>query len=174
MREMIRYGLTLGLICVAASASLASINAITKSKIVAQAQAEEENSLKSVLPRAERFEAVQSGSETLYYKAFDKDNKLTGVAFKAQGKGYSSVIETMVGMTVEGKITAIKVLSQNETPGLGANVAESDFTARFSQKSIQDLSEVQAITGATISSRAVIDSVAEKAKEILGLLKNER
>ncbi len=171
---MIRYGLILGLICVAASASLASINAVTKSKILAQAQAEEEDSLRSVLPGAERFEAVKSGSETLYYKAFDRGNKLVGVAFKTQGKGYSGVIETMAGMTVEGKITAIKVLSQNETPGLGANVAEEDFTDRFREKNFLELNQVEAITGATISSRAVINSVEKKAQEVKGLMENAR
>jgi Na+-translocating ferredoxin:NAD+ oxidoreductase RnfG subunit len=51
-------------------------------------------------------------------------------------------------------------------------VAESDFTGQFSKKNIQGLSQVQAITGATISSRAVIESVKNKAEEINKLLKD--
>ena len=174
MKEMIRYALTLGVICVVASASLAIVHSMAQPRIVASALAEEEASLKDVLPGADRFEPVKAKDDILYYKAFDLNGQEMGVAFKAQGKGYSSTIETMVGMSVQGEILAIKVLSQKETPGLGANVAEPDFAARFSQKSIQDLNKVQAITGATISSRAVIDSVTEKAREILGLLKDER
>lgn len=174
MKEMTRYGLTLALICTAASASLAAVNSFTKSRIVEQAKAEEEASLKDVLPGAAHFEPVKSGSDVIYYKAHNKEGQMIGVAFKAKGKGYSSDIETMVGMEKEGKILAIKILSQNETPGLGSRVSESDFTGQFSNKSIQNLNEVEAITGATISSRAVMNSVAEKAKEIQELLKNER
>lgn len=174
MKEMTRYGITLAAICIAASASLAVVNSLTKSKIIEQAKAEEEASLKDVLPDAEKFEPVKSGDEILYYKAYNKDSKFIGAAFKALGKGYSSTIETMVGMLKDGSITAIKILSQNETPGLGARVAEKSFVNQFSKRGIQDITNVQAITGATISSKAVIDSVSNKAKEIEELIKNER
>jgi electron transport complex protein RnfG len=174
MKEMLRYGFILSLICVVASGLLAGMNSLTKSKIIAQAQAEEDLSLKGVMPEATHFEAVKSGNETVYYKAHDKEGKLIGVAFKASGKGYSSIVETMVGMRPDGTITAIKILSQNETPGLGARVSEPSFTNRFSNKNIQGLTEIEAITGATISSRAVIDSVKKKAEEIQALLKDER
>jgi len=133
---------------------------------------EEEASLKDVMPLAERFEAVRRGEEIIYYKALDKSGDCIGVAFKASGKGYSSVIETMVGMKNDGEITAIKVISQNETPGLGTEVAGPLFTGRFSGKTPDNLKDIQAITGASISSQAVIDSVEKKAKEIRELLKN--
>ncbi|MFH1458732.1 MAG: RnfABCDGE type electron transport complex subunit G [Candidatus Omnitrophota bacterium] len=174
MKDIIRYSLTLGLICIVASASLAAVNSLAQPKINEQAKSEEEASLKDVLPEADHFEAVKQGSDILYYKAFDKSGQLRGVAFKVAGKGYSSTIETMAAMSAEGDILAIKVLSQNETPGLGARVTEPDFAAKFSQKSIDGLTEVEAITGATISSRAVIDSVAEKAREVLELIKDEQ
>lgn len=172
MKEMARYGLILALICAVASASLAIVNSITKPKIFAQAQQEEEDSLKSVLPDADNFDPVKSGEDILYYKAY-KAGQFIGVAFKASGKGYSSDVQTMVGMTKEGKITTIKILAQNETPGLGAQVTESFFTDRFAQKNIGDLNNIQAITGATISSKAVIDSVRKKTEEIKALI-NER
>ncbi len=172
MREMVRYGSTLAIICVVASASLAVMNSVTKSKIIAQGLAEEDASLKDVLPQGTRFEPVKSGNEIIYYKAHDKNGKLIGVAFKTQGKGYSSSIETMVGMLKDGTIIAIKILSQNETPGLGARITESSFTRQFANRGAQNLNEVQAITGATISSKAVIDSVVKKAEEIKGLIKD--
>jgi electron transport complex protein RnfG len=172
---MIRYGLILGVICIVASGLLAGMNSLTKDRILTQAKEEEESSLKEVLPQAEKFKEVKSGADILYYKAEDKNGNPAGVAFKASGKGYSSTIETMVGMQKDGTITAIKVLSQNETPGLGGNVVEQSFTSGFSDKNVQNLKEqVQAITGATISSRAVINSVQEKAEKIKELLKNER
>jgi electron transport complex protein RnfG len=173
MKDIVRYGLTLSIICVVASGLLAGVNKLTKAKIVAQAQLEEELSLKEVLPKAARFEPVKSAEEIIYYKAFDTSGNLLGAAFKAVGKGYSSNIETMVGMLKDGTVNAIKVLSQNETPGLGTNIAEKDFTGRFVDKNIKDLGNVQAITGATISSRAVISSVNKKSQEIQELIKND-
>ncbi len=172
MKEMMRYGFILALICVIASGLLAGMNALTKNKIISQAQAEEEASLKEVMPEASEFVPVKSDADILYYQAKAKDGKLLGIVFKASGKGYSSTIETMVGMFNDGTIAAIKVLSQNETPGLGTQVAESEFTEQFKKQDALQLSDVQAITGASISSQAVMDSVKVKAKEIQGMLKN--
>lgn len=170
MKEMVRYGFTLAVICVIAAGLLAGVNYLTKERIIAQAQAEEEMALKEVLPGAEKFEAVTKDPEMVYYRGTDKEGRFLGVAFKASGKGYSSVIETLVGMDTGGKIIAIKVLSQNETPGLGMRVTEDNFTGQFDNKDTRELSKVQAITGATISSRAVIDSVVKKAQEIQSLI----
>lgn len=172
MKEMARYGITLSVICGIAAASLAGVNLLTKSRITAQAQAEEETALKDVLPQAARFEAVKKDGQVVYYKAFDAAGNFTAAAFTAEQKGYSSVIQTMVGMSREGVIGAIKVLSQNETPGLGSAVATPAFCGQFSGKNIDGLSQVQAITGATISSTAVIESVKNKAKQIEELIRN--
>lgn len=169
-----RYGFTLAVICVIASGLLAAVNSLTQPRIIARAQAEEDAALSQLLPRASSFTPVKSGGEVIYYKGYDKDNKFLGAVFKASGKGYSSVIETMAGLTKDGRITAIKIVSQNETPGLGSKVAEPNFMLRFSAKDVRELSRVQAITGATISSTAVINSVAGKAREIEELIKNER
>jgi electron transport complex protein RnfG len=171
MKEMLRYGFILSIICMVSAGTLSGINALTKAKIIAQAQAEEESSLKEVMPEAENFLAVKSGEKILYYQALDKDKKVVGIVFKATGKGYSSAIETMVGMMLGGKINAIKVLSQNETPGLGSGVAEDKFSRQFKGNDASALREVQAITGATISSQAVINSIKKKAQEIQELLK---
>ena len=174
MRETIRYGFILAVICVVASGLLAGMNSLTKARIIAQAQTEEEAALREVMPQGEYFDPVKKGEEVLYCKVHNKDGKFIGVAFKASGKGYSSVIDTLVGLARDGTIVAIKILNQNETPGLGARVAESSFTGQFTDKNLGGLASIQAITGATISSKAVIDSVQEKAKEIQKLIKDER
>ncbi|MFA5287110.1 MAG: FMN-binding protein [Candidatus Omnitrophota bacterium] len=172
MKEMIRFGFILGVICIVAAGLLTGVNSLTKPIIVAQVLAEERAGLKEVLPEAEKFEAVRDKGELVYYKGYDKNGKFIGVAFKADAKGYSSIIEVMAGMCKDGKIIAIKILSQNETPGLGSRIADPGFINRF--KGINDLSSVQAITGATISSRAVIASIEKKALEIRGLIRNEK
>lgn len=172
MKEMIRFGLILSCICVVAAGLLAGVNSLTKAKIMQQAHAEEAASLREVLPEAASFEAVKENEQVLYYKAMDKDGKVIGAAFKSLAKGYASTIETMVGVSRDGKITAIKVISQNETPGLGSQVAESPFADKFSGKDIKDLNEIEAITGATVSSSAVIRAVSEDAQKIMERMKN--
>ena len=175
MKETMRYGFILALICIIAAGLLAGVNMLTLPKIFAQALAEEQAALKEVMPMAVKFTAVKpdADKETLYYKAFDSRNKLIGFVFKASGKGYSSIIETLVGIFLDHKISAIKVISQNETPGLGMKVVETKFRDRFNSRNSLDLSSVEAISGATISSRAVMNSVMKKAQEIKELIKND-
>ncbi|MDD5464855.1 MAG: FMN-binding protein [Candidatus Omnitrophica bacterium] len=176
MKEMFRYGFILALICTIAAGLLAAANALTRPKIFAQAQLEERAGLKEVMPAAAGFKAVkpEADKEILYYKAFDSQDKLIGFVFKASGKGYSSMVETLVGVFLDDKISAIKVISQNETPGLGVRITENKFTGQFSNRNSLDLSGVQVIAGATISSRAIINSVMKKAREIKELIKNEK
>jgi electron transport complex protein RnfG len=174
MKEIARYGFILTLICVVAAGLLAGVNSLTRSKIIAQALAEEQAALKEVMPGAVKFTEVKSGQEILYYRALDSQNSLIGFVFKASGKGYSSVIETLAGIFLDGKISAIKVISLNETPGLGMRVTEDSFTSQFNSQDALNLSGVQAIAGATISSRAVMDSVVKKAQELQELIKNEK
>ncbi len=173
MRELLRYGFILGVICAIASGSLAIVNSVTRPMIIARQKAEEEASLRKVMPSGERFEPVKSAEdEVIYYKIYDKNGEFIGTAFKASAKGYSSIIDTMAGMKKDATITAIKVLNQNETPGLGASISEPSFAARFMGRKAQDLGGVQAIAGATISSKAIIDSVKSRAQEILTLVDN--
>ncbi len=176
MKEMVRYGFILALICVIAGGLLAGVNVLTRPKILAQAKLEEQTALKEVMPSADRFTEVKSelNQEILYYKAFDNQNKLIGFIFKASAKGYSSVVETLAGVFLDEKISAIKVISQNETPGLGVRITENKFTGQFNNQNSLVLSGVQVIAGATISSRAVINSVMKKAQEIRELIKNEK
>ena len=170
MRQIKRYGLMLLLSCIAVDILLSSVN----TNIFAQAAIEEEGILKEVLPEAARFEPVKSGENILYYKAYGADGVFFGAAFKVSQKGYSSVIETMAGMKKDGTITAIKILSHNETPGLGAGVTEPAFTGQFRNRNIQELDGVEAVTGATVSSKAVIDSVKKRAEEVIVLIKNTK
>jgi Na+-translocating ferredoxin:NAD+ oxidoreductase subunit G len=192
MKSMLRYGIILGLICLVATGLLATVNFFTKARIAVETRKEIESSLKEVLPQAQDFEPIKYQNDIVYYKGFTKDRTLAGVAFIARGKGYSGIIETMVGMTPDLTITAIKVLSHSETPGLGARITEIKdkitifdlfrgkrqdsslkpwFQEQFSGRKYSDLEGINAITGATISSRAVINSVRAKAQEIQKLIK---
>lgn len=171
MKETIKYAFILSAICVIAGGFLAGVHSFTQPQIDKITQGEIQDSLKVILPQAERFEPVKSGEEIIYYRGLDKANKISGFAFKAQAKGYSSDIETLVGVSSEKKIISIKVISQNETPGLGNRITEKTFGQQFSGKSADEISQVSAISGATVSSSAVIKSVEEKLKRIKNILK---
>jgi len=170
VKETLKLGIILGIICVVAAFLLAGVDIITKPKILAQTKAEEDLSLREVFKQADNFEPVIKDNETVYYKAFDKEGKVIGIAFKASAKGYSSVIESLAGVSKDGKITAIKIISQNETPGLGSRITDKSFTDKFN--GVDNLSKIEAITGATISSRAVINSVNKKFEELKALVNN--
>lgn len=173
MKVMVKYAVILGLICLVASSLLAGVNSLTKAKIIASAKEGEESSLKEIAAEGARFEPVEHQGNIFYYKVYDKDGNLSAFIFKALGKGYSSNIETMVGIKKDGTITRIKILSQNETPGLGTRVSEPIFTERFNNKNFQKLEEIEAITGATISSTAVINSIRAKVEEMKAVIENE-
>lgn len=212
MQESIKYILTLTLICFVTAVLLTGVYFLTAPKIRAQQALAEKEALEEVFPDAGYFETVnQDGRPALglaerraYFRAYSSADKknLLGYVFKTEGKGYSSVIEAMSGMDTTGRITGIKVLAQNETPGLGAKINEilekrtlaqaikelflnkkkqaepaekPWFCLQFGGKRIEDLTvvktatekNIQAITGATISSRALTDSVRKRAEEIL-------
>ncbi|MFH0941123.1 MAG: RnfABCDGE type electron transport complex subunit G [Candidatus Omnitrophota bacterium] len=167
--DYFRYALTLAVICFVASAMLGAVYSLTHPAILSQQARQEESGLREVLPEAKNFEAVKEGENIIYYIAFGPNKRVLGYVFKASKKGYSGEIVTMVGVDKAGLISRIKILSQNETPGIGTRIIEALwFEEQFRGKNADDLSNgVQVITGATITSRAVIDSIKEKAKEVM-------
>lgn len=141
-------------ICIISAFLLGLTYSMTVDKIKYQEEMIEKNALKSVLPFAVDFSKEGDG----YYKGLNAMGEVVGYAFIGGGKGYSSVISVMVGIDTERKIQGIKILSQQETPGLGGRVEEPWFQKQFSEKG---LDAIDTITGATISSRAVIAVVTE-------------
>lgn len=141
-----------------------------------------------VLPEYDHYEEVQAGEMT-FYVGKDASGKTVGIAFQAAGSGFQGEISMMVGVEPDfTNITGLTILSQVETPGLGTKIVEDPtnkenpdwFTDQFvdaeTQPEIQALknqqpdapTEVAAITGATISSKAVVDilnSTLDRAKE---------
>ena len=129
-----------------------------------------------VLPGMEGgFEKRGTDTEFPYWVGFADAGKSTpgGYVFTTQGKGYSSTIETIVGVDTDITVTGARVLFQQETPGLGDKILEVRsgeetpwFTDQFVGQSadeniavVKDGGTIDAITGATISSRAVASSI---------------
>lgn len=90
-----------------------------------------------------------------------------GTALKTQVKSYGGKLEMMVGISPDGKILGVKILSHSDTPGLGTQPMESDYLAQYagldvlSGNHIKDDTQVDAVTGATISSNAIYQGVKQ-------------
>ena len=104
--------------------------------------------------------------ESLNYKQAVKEvlpQGVEGKVKKIKAKGWGSDIELLVGVDKNGKIAGVKILKIADTPGLGMNAADPKFLAQFIGKTAKDKfkakQDVQAITGATITSQGVADGV---------------
>ncbi|MDZ7722958.1 MAG: RnfABCDGE type electron transport complex subunit G [candidate division KSB1 bacterium] len=184
MSEMIKLGGLLMVITAIAATALAGVYSVAKPRIDEQKAMAVEQALNTALPNtdAESVESGNSNNDLSYYMAFDSDSakKPKAYAYIAKGAGYSSMIETMVGVDTTGTIVGMKVLSQTETPGLGTRIEEVKYGEEkpwFQQQFIgldadsvaleQNGGSIQAITGATISSQAVTRSVTEGYEQLL-------
>ena len=165
--------LTLFLVASIAAMALGGVYVVTKEPIAIAKQKKLEAAIKVVLPdfdtvSAEKVAGANGDSLTFYYAS--KNGEPVGVAIKTYtNKGFSGKIELMVGLMNDGTISNTAVLSHKETPGLGdkMDIAKSQFPVQFKGKDPSDYKlmvkkdggDVDAITAATISSRAFCDAV---------------
>ena len=164
MKDTFKYSITLFLICFVAGILLSVVYAVTEPRIRQKKSDMQNSAIQEVLPGAKRIEEKQK-DDFKYYLASDDKGNVLGYVFICEAKGYSSVIKAAVSITPKGEIINIKVLEQNETPGIGSQVTGAKFLDGFKNKTSKD--SIDAITGATISSSALIRSVREAIEKIL-------
>jgi electron transport complex protein RnfG len=165
-------------------AAMGFVNRATVERIQAQKQLQAENARREALPQAETFEGREA--DGFEYTVGLAGQQIVGYTFLALGKGYSSTIETVVGVDPAGKVVEIEIIFQQETPGLGARVVEVRggeeepfFEEQFDGRAIESLAVKQdggpldSITGATISSRAVARSVKEGIERLMEMVGRE-
>lgn len=163
MKYYLKLGFVLLIITVIASGILAYLNTLTQPIIEENQRVAQEKARKEVLPSAVTFEEV--AGEVAYHIGKDAEGKTVGYTFVASLYGYSSEVKTMVGVDPYLVIEKIKVISQAETPGLGANCENPDFQAQFSgkQKAVmkvdKDGGTITSLTGATITTRTIANSI---------------
>jgi len=164
-------------ICIVCSSLLAGVYALTKAPIDAAAKAKNEAAILEVLPETavtiEEERTVDfEGATYAYNLAYDELGNTVGCAINVAPVGFGGPIAIKVGFDVNGVIWNTKVLSQAETPGLGAKCVESSFSDQFkgfdpAQKNLavkKDGGDVDAITASTITSRAYADGLALAVK----------
>ena len=142
-----------------------------------------------------RFERLTEAAQStqLIYVTYDKKQQLQGVVIQAQGKGYQDTIELLYAYQPEKQIIAgLVILANRETPGLGAKISyDEEFLANFKQLDVRlsaDKSsllhgvnviksglvkqawQIDAITGATISSKAIAKIIQQSASVMLPII----
>ena len=165
--------LCLLVICLVCSALLAGVYALTKEPIDAAAKAKNEAAIMEVLPETavtveEERTVEYEGATYTYNLAYDEQGNTVGCAINVAPVGFGGPIVIKVGFDINGVIWNTKVLSQAETPGLGAKCVEPSFSEQFkgfnpSEKSLEvkkDGGDVDAITASTITSRAYANGLA--------------
>ncbi len=171
--NLLNMVLSLTIISVVAATLLAVIFTLTEEPI-AQAQVQKQQAaIIAVLPAVEGLEI--SGPETpaegiAIHRAYAA-GEFVGAAVEAEANGFSGAIRLMVGFDKEGNIVNYEVLKQTETPGLGTKVVDWFKTDKNNQSILglnpaetklivsKDGGKVDAITAATISSRAFLEAV---------------
>ncbi len=160
-------------ICVVAGGVLGVVYNATKEPIAAADTAKKTAAIENVLPEFKELKEtkVKSAMEDIdipFYLAYDTDSTFIGAAVETfTNKGFSGNISLMVGILADGTINNISVLQHAETPGLGSKMSEPSFKDQFNNKNAtsfnfsvkKDGGDVDAITAATISSRAFCDAV---------------
>lgn len=174
MKDLFKMAGVLTLISVLAGALLAITNSVTREPIANSKRAEKLDAMRQVLPEYDNdpmadIRVIQAaGREWTFYVA-RRQGQCVGVAFDAESaQGYSGTIRIMAGVTVaDDAVRGVEIVEQLETPGLGAKIAEPDFTDQFKNRGIaatkwavtKDGGDIHAITGATISPRAVVSAL---------------
>ncbi len=166
------FGITL-----VASAGVGVVNMITEEPIAQAELAAKNEALNKVLPAFDNQEVVELEIDDMPIVTYvaSKDDEVVGYAVETMSKqGFGGAINLMVGFTPEGRVINVNVLKQTETPGLGTKMTEegnplirSIKGQMLEQKKLvagklavrKDGGDVDALTAATISSRAYVDAI---------------
>ena len=165
--------LVLFCITLISGACVGLVNMITEEPIAEAKKMADEAALVKVLPEFDQIEKSEHKADelTVEVNKASKDGRVVGYAIKTATKnGFSGMITMMVGFDTKGTILNVEVLEQSETPGLGAKMSEEGNPILASLKGKKasktkltvkkDGGDVDALTAATISSRAYADAVA--------------
>lgn len=155
MKDIIKPIAVLAGICLVVTALLAYINLVTSPIITAAEEKAAEEARAEVLSEADGFEPLDIKLPEGVTEAYEANNG-TGYVFMLSTKGYGGEIKLICGIKSYGSIEAVKTLSHSETSGIGSKVVDnnSGYREKYFGKNADNYTEVDALTGATISSKA--------------------
>lgn len=167
----LKMGLVLVSVAIISGAVLAIVNSFAQPLIRANQEKKIREGVFAVLPAAKDFRRVEKG-DRVYFEGQDSAGQPVGLAVVAEGNGWGNPITLMVGVDRDlKKLTGLVILDQRETPGLGDKISKAEFLDQFVARTFEpglglvrneepdESNEIEAITGATISSKAVVQII---------------
>lgn len=177
-KDIIKIALNLVVIYLIGGAILAAVYAKTSPIIFKNNEEAKKQALKELIPEADEIKKL--GDWTIHEKHAEyfiakKGDETIGYIIQSFGKGYSSYINTLVAVDKDFVVQKINILGHAETPGLGDEIETESFKRQFKGKDLEHLKVlktetteyIQAISGATISSRAVTEDAVKKGVDFL-------
>lgn len=160
----LRLGLSLFLITAAAALVLALVDALTAGTIAQRAEAERQAAMACVVPGADVFSELYSEDETIDgITGAYAGTRFQGYCVEVSPNGFGGAIHLMVGVDAGGSVTGVVILDHSETAGLGARADSPGFLEQYIGKSgtvsLTGSNAIDALTGATITSKAVTSGV---------------
>ncbi len=172
--------LVLGGISLVASAGVGYVYKITEAPIAAAVEANKTAALGEVLPAFESVQPMQlelDGIPVTVHTATSGGQTIGYAVETATRQGFSGEFKLMVGFTADGKVYGVKVLEHKETPGLGDKMSKegNPLLASFEGRNPGEMTlavkkdggDVDALTAATITSRAYVDAVARAFNAVM-------
>jgi len=173
--SIIKTALNLCLIGFCAGIILATANYFTEPMRKANEVQSKEDAKKQILQDAVSFELIanQEAKEDLFVGKNAQGN-VVGYIVPVSQKGFDGHIEMLLGATSDLKVIDYKILKDKETPGLGSKAKEPYFRERFKNKTAEEITitkvangkDIEAITGATITSRAIANGVKKGLEKL--------
>ncbi|MCF7873046.1 MAG: RnfABCDGE type electron transport complex subunit G [Candidatus Omnitrophica bacterium] len=181
MKEVVKISTTLTLICLICAFLLALAYNAAEGKIALNQKKAIQESINVLAPQATKQKKIKIDNKDLW--ELYQDDDLIGYAVIATGQGYGGEIKMMAVVDTNLKqIKGIEIIESNETPGLGSKIQEKDFKNQFKNlKVIKPIeytkekptkpNQIQAITGATISSKSVVKILNKEIEELRDKIK---
>lgn len=172
---ILKIAVNLAVTCLISGIILAAVYFLTHPIAVEQAEKLETAAMQALVPDATSFKAVENHDGVI---AAEKNGTTVAYVVTEAPKGYGGAIKMLVAVSADGKVMRYSITSSNETPGLGSKAAESPFKDQFPGKTSDQLAvtkdpanktQVQAMTGATISSKAVTKGVKDAVDAVAAL-----
>lgn len=169
--SMLKIAMNLAITCFVAGAIIAGTFTLTHETAHSQTIKAKNDAMKELVKDADTFKPVDGKDG--WYSAV-KGGKVIAYVVPAEGKGYGGSIQMLAAVGSDGKAIDYKVLKHAETPGLGDRMVEPKFRNQFAGKEAKDMEvvkvptdkNIQAMTGATISSRAVTKAIKEAVENV--------
>lgn len=173
--SFLKPAIPLTVISVVIALLLAVVNSVTADRIIQNTLIEKENAIKGIFAQCDTFESADSSTfENSVSDAgavLDVAGNIIGYYADVAPIGFKGEISLIVGTTVNGEVIGASLLSASETPGVGTKATDASYLSKFTGLTVDSISDVDTITGATISSRAVKQGIKSATTTIENIIK---